>query len=426
MNYFLGKRVERFVGFEANLDEAIYALSSGLDLVGIDDVQHGKRTAFMALETARPIDWDPQTRRDLYYAALIHDLGVSSTEVHRHLVSELEWGNADKHCEIDAELLRGFRPLAHLADILRHHHTHWHELQSGPLPKPDALRANLIFLADRVDALRAQHLLAGGSNAAAHVRGLIPQYRGSFFHPQLVDLFLEASKETLFWERLFPDKLEPYLRTTYPPEPSHTIGMEDIRDLARLFAHIVDAKSPYTARHSEGVAQLSCYLAHRLELADDEIKLLEVAALLHDLGKLRVPDRILDKPGPLDSSERLIMYQHPLDSYRILVQIEAFDQVARWAGLHHQTPSGDGYPDAFRNEALPLQARIISTADVFQALAQDRPYRAALKPQAILSVLKIEADRGHLDSTIVALMAENLDDCWRAATSPFSGCLQGR
>lgn len=412
--------------FEVNLDEAIYALSGGLDLVGIDDVQHGKRVAFMALETARPFGWDGATLRDLYHASLIHDLGVSSTEVHRHLVSEMEWENAEQHCELDADLLRRFRPLAHLADLLLYHHTHWDQLKSGPLPEHDALLANLIFLCDRVDALRAQHLLAGGTEPSAHVRGLIPQYRDSFFHPQLVDCFMEVSQAPLFWERLFPRPLEEYLTKTYPPDPARTIGLADIRDLARLFAHIVDAKSPYTARHSEGVAQLSCYLAQRLGLRDEELEILDVAALLHDLGKLRVPDRILDKPAPLDASERQIMYRHPLDSFSILDQIEGFDQVAKWAGLHHETPCGDGYPDTFRREALPLQSRIISAADVFQALAQDRPYRPALPPKTILSVLQQEAERGHLDRAIVALIADNLEACWQAATVPLEGRCPGR
>lgn len=405
-----------------NLDQAVYVLSGGLDFVGIDDIQHGKRVAYMALETAQPLGLDMPTRLDLYYAALIHDLGVSSTEVHRHLVNELEWERADEHCDIAADLLQEFGPLAHLSGVLRYHHTHWEDIPSTPLSERDALLANLIFLCDRVDAIRAQRIQAGDRDPGAASREVIGRYRGTMFQPMLVDAFLDVSASPLFWERLAPDALENTLSTRYPPDPTHTINLEEVRHLGRLFAHVVDAKSPFTARHSEGVAQLSCYLARRMGLTEQELELIDVAALLHDLGKLRVPDAILEKPAPLDMAEQGVMRRHAHDSYDLLERIDGFREVARWAGMHHETPVGDGYPEDFRHEQLPLPARVISVADVFQALAQDRPYRRGLAPEEILPVLELEVERNHLDGEIVALVAEDLDQCWKVAVSGEEHC----
>jgi len=351
-----------------NLDQALYVLSDGLDFVGIDDNQHGKRVACMALQTSAQLTLDDRTRHDLYYAALIHDIGVSSTEAHHHLVNELEWQRLQDHCDAAATLLRPFRPLSHLAELLRYHHAHWDTLTASPLSPREQRLANLIFLCDRVDAVRAQRIAAGDRDPAPATREVIASHRGTFFDPELVDAFMTTSAGARFWERLAPEPLERFFLEHFPPNPAHIIGLEDMHDLGRLFAHVVDAKSPYTARHSQGVAQIACLLARRLGFTAEEAQLVAIAALLHDLGKLRVPDAILDKSGPLDAEEQKVMRRHADDSYALLKRIDGFAAVAEWAGLHHETPRGDGYPETLRKSALPVQARIISVADFFQAL----------------------------------------------------------
>lgn len=399
-----------------NLDQALYVLSGGLDLVGVDDVHHGKRTAYLALRIAEGLPLDEVARTGIFHAALIHDLGVSGTEVHRSLVDELDWERAREHCDAGAALVAAFRPLAHLAGILRHHHTHWDELPRSGLPRRDGIVANLVFLADRVDVIRARRRGEGHPDPDEAVREVIARLAGTYFEPEWVARFLEASAEPSFFANLAPGPLEAWFAEHQPPDPSHGIGLADVRELGRLFAHVVDAKSPFTARHSEGVARLACALARRFGLPAERVALLEVAALLHDLGKLRVPDHILDKAGPLDARERAVMRRHAEDTYELLRRIDGLEEVATWAGLHHETPSGEGYPRSVGGEALSLPARIISVADVFQALAQDRPYRAGLLPGEILAVLDDEARRDRLDRDVVAMVARDVDGCWRAAT----------
>jgi HD-GYP domain-containing protein (c-di-GMP phosphodiesterase class II) len=405
---------------EINLDQAVFVLSESLDFVGVDDMQHGKRVTCLCLETATALGIGTAAARDLYHAALLHDIGVSSTRIHRQLINEIEWSHAEAHCHTGAELIGRFPPLAHLQDVILHHHSHWTELARSDLGAQERQLANLIFLCDRVDAVRAQRMQAGDPEPAAAIRATIAQFGGTLFDPRLVDAFLAISGTAGFWSLLEPERLGRYFSETRPPHPEMVIGLGEARDLAQLFAHVVDAKSPYTARHSEGVARLTCRLARKLGLAGERLMLIEIAALLHDLGKLRVPDEILDKRGALSRDEWHVMQRHSDDSEHILARIEGFASIARWAGLHHETLAGDGYPCGLADGRIPIEARIISVADVFQALAQDRPYRAGLAPDAVLAILREEVARQHLDGGIVQRVAADLEGCWQAAVGHFA------
>jgi len=399
-----------------DLNQAVFVLSDALDFVGVDDLRHGKRVAYMSLECAAAgLGLDDPARARLCQAGLIHDIGVSSTRVHRHLVNELEWSDAQDHCQVGAELLEGFAPLAHMAGIIRYHHTHWRAMGDSGLPYQDALLANLIFLTDRVDALRAQQLEQGNSHPEAVVRSTISRFAGDFFAPQLVEAFLGVSSGAGFWIGLERGNLDAYFASHLPRCQARRLDQSEARGLAQLFAHVVDAKSHYTFRHSEGVARLAALLAQRRGIEGERLALLEIAALLHDLGKLRVPDEILEKPASLDVSEWHVMQRHSLDSHNILERIDGLKEVAEWAGLHHETPRGDGYPFGYRDAQVPLEARIISVADVFQALAQERPYRKPLAPEAILTELRRQAALGHLDREVVTMVSGDLYACWRAA-----------
>jgi putative nucleotidyltransferase with HDIG domain len=147
---------------------------------------------------------------------------------------------------------------------------------------------------------------------------------------------------------------------------------DELYRLGEIFARIVDAKSPFTAEHSVGVARLARYLGERLGLEAGHVDRLEIAALLHDLGKLRVPDEILDKPGRLDARERKIINAHSFETFRILRGIRGFEEIALWAACHHEEPDGSGYPST-STPPRRLEARILRVADIFQAMVQSAP-----------------------------------------------------
>jgi HD-GYP domain-containing protein (c-di-GMP phosphodiesterase class II) len=182
-----------------------------------------------------------------------------------------------------------------------------------------------------------------------------------------------------------------------------------------MFANCVDAKSRYTAEHSQGVSRLSRALAEWVGMPAEQCQRVEIAGLLHDLGKLRVPDEVLDKPGPLSDAERAVMDRHIFDTCRVLELITGFEDIARWACQHHERLDGSGYPYRTSRQHLSMPARILAVADIFQALAQERPYRASWPPEKIVDDLRVKAADGQLDRYIVDLVSTRAAECWDLA-----------
>ena len=398
-----------------DLGQAIHALSDALDLVGVDEVFHGKRVGFMATQCGRALGLSELALEELFHAALLHDCGVSSTYVHRRLINELDWEDAERHCIKGGELLDRFPPLAHLAPIIRYHHTHWDALDALGVPESIARLSNLIYLADRVDALARPHYERDLLLARHTIREMVERLSGSYFAPELATLFLRVSENEAFWLSLEPRHL---IRFIYERERECRpipISFPELRQLALLFAQVVDAKSPYTMEHSLGVAQLARFLAEQAGLSGETCAKIEVAGLLHDLGKLQVPDEILEKHGALTPEERAMIQRHSFETYQILRGIAGLEDITLWAAYHHETPDGRGYPFHCRGTDLTIEMRIIAVADVFEALAQQRPYRKPLPPDEILDMLRVFVRDHRLDGAVVELAGRHLQEIWQIA-----------
>ncbi len=399
-----------------DLRHVVFALSDALDLVGIDDLAHGKRVGIMAAECARAQGAEAREIARMFDLGLLHDVGVSSTVTHGHLVAEFDWESSQVHCEVGHALLHDFAPLAWMALPIRYHHTRWERMPRTLLPAQDALAANLVYLVDRVDALAAAHYADGSLLISTQgIRDQIAGHAGSYFAPELVELFLEVSRSEAFWLSLEPRAVQAYLAEMLAQGQTHATGMAELRQLAGIFSRIVDAKSPFTAQHSLGVAKLSRHLAERLGVGPGHCDKIEVAGLLHDIGKLRVPDEVLDKPARLDERERKVMNTHSFETYQILRPIPGFEEIAAWAAWHHEEPDGNGYPFHLPADRLPLEARILRVADIFQAMAQDRPYRAGLPAGAVADFMQGLARQGRIDPAILAAATADMDAAMAAA-----------
>lgn len=401
---------------QVDLWQLVYTLSDALDLVGVNDRYHGKRVAVMAATIGEELGWDRLVLEKVFFGGLLHDSGVSSTRVHKQLVSELDWSGANTHCELGEALLSEFTPLKHLAPLVRYHHTHWDELIEIGLPGEIARLSNLIYLVDRVDALASKHYGLDLLLMRNQIRGTIGRHRASNFAPELVEAFLEVSFKESFWLRLEPNHVKGSTLVWLPRPSMLELESSDVRHLAKIFASIVDAKSPFTAQHSIGVAQLSRWLAQSAQLPQNKCDQLEIAGMLHDLGKLVVPDEILEKPGELDLPEMAIIRQHSFETYQILKQIPGFEEIAGWAAYHHEALNGRGYPFHLGEDELDFESRIVAASDVFQALAQQRPYRPSLSAKKILRKMNYRVRTGRLDDDVVGLVSNHLDDAWQAAT----------
>ncbi len=403
----------------ADLRHVIYALSDALDLVGVDDVAHGKRVGIMAAECAKGLNWPAAEVQFVFDLGILHDIGVSSTQTHQHLVSEFDWAGSQHHAIVGHDLLKDFAPLAHMALPVRYHHTRWETLVATRVDPTVARHANLILLVDRVDALAAPYYASG--NVLQHrsaIQAEIQQRSGTYFAPELVDGFLAVSRHEAFWLLLEPRSVASYLQDTLAREMPYDASLADLRQLAQIFAQIVDAKSPFTATHSVGVAAVARRLAERMQVPPENCDKLEIAGLLHDLGKLRVPDAILDKPSKLDPDERLVINTHSFETLQILRNIRGFEDIAPWAAYHHEEPHGSGYPFGLDGDTLPLEARILRVADIFQAMVQDRPYRKGLSREEVQNFMTQLETQGRVEHQINAILLEYLDEMMSAARQP--------
>lgn len=399
-----------------NLRQVIYVLSDTLDLVGVDDLNHGKRVAYIASRVADAAGLDEEQVDNILHAGLLHDCGVSSSREHQRIVGAFNFKNPEDHCFRGHDLLAGIGPLAHLAPVVRNHHYRWNALQRMDLPPEVAFHANCIYLADRTDVLRKE---SSGENillARRKIRQAIEERRGGVFAPRLVDAFLDVSAAEAFWLDLDPEPLRVYLDSAMRRHRTEDLEFGELRQLVDLFARIIDAKSTFTAEHSQGVARVARLLAQKTGFSEERCDLIEIAGLLHDLGKLVIPDHILEKTGPLDREEWAIMMCHTFYTLQILSRIEGLEEIAEWGAFHHEALSGKGYPFRHDGARLSPEARIMAVADVLQALSQDRPYRPSMPAGKILSIVKKMVAANKLDGAVVAVAEENFTACMAAAT----------
>jgi putative nucleotidyltransferase with HDIG domain len=176
------------------------------------------------------------------------------------------------------------------------------------------------------------------------------------------------------------------------------------------FAAVVDAKSPWTHQHSERVAAISTGMAQVLGFDEPAVRELRRAALLHDIGKLSISNRILDKPGSLTEAERVTFHEHPLLGERILGRVPGFGSLAAIASAHHERLDGSGYPRGLTADELSMPMRVLAVADAYDALISERPYRPAHTSERALEMIRADVP-SRLDpeafEALLALLAES-------------------
>jgi putative nucleotidyltransferase with HDIG domain len=255
--------------------------------------------------------------------------------------------------------------------------------------RPARFRGEEIPIAARI-LLLAQTLDVFTWNEGAEVALEMAKRRaGTWFDPRLVEACTGLAHHLSAWRSQQLVSLQHAVRMRDPAPQMQLAGEGALADVAEAFASIVDAKSPFTQRHSRRVADITMAIA-REQGVDSEM--FRVAALLHDLGKLAVPNSILDKPGPLTEPEWKIMRRHPEDSLRILQRLKGLGAWANVAAAHHERLDGQGYHLALDAARLNQEARILAVADVYESLTADRPYRSSLTRSATFKIL--ESGRG--------------------------------
>ncbi|MGA8041503.1 MAG: HD domain-containing phosphohydrolase [Terracidiphilus sp.] len=427
-----------------SLAELLSALSFALDLTEGAVPGHALRSCVLGMRLARELRLPPAELAGLYYALLLKDIGCSSnaarlcqiigggderlvkagvkledwTRPSRPRASTLRllWNSVlpdagplrraagilrigltqhrnieemiNLRCDRGASILRKLGLGNATAEAVRCLDEHWDG--SG---YPNHRTGYQIPLAARILAI-AQHLdvFASGKGAEAAMT-VLRERSGRWFDPELVRVADHLHRIGTLWPGALARMPEQETRRAalhLAPSEETSVEAADIDHICEAFADVVDAKSSFTYRHSLGVTDAAMRIAERLSLSEERRRLVHRAALLHDIGKLRVPNSILDKAGKLTEDEWQIVQEHPRLTREILSRIRPFGRLALIAGAHHERLDGTGYPDRLTARQLPLEARILAVADAYGALIEDRSFRSGLAPEQVIAIMTRE------------------------------------
>jgi len=425
---------------DIRLSEVISALSYALDVTEGQPMGHAVRSCAIGMRVGEELGLGPVDRSSLFYALLLKDAGCSSNAAKvcalfgaddfevkrdRKLVNHLDTAESLRYvvrnarpdgsplarmkqlvtivksgaegsraitelrCERGADIARKIELSEDTAQAIRALDEHW-----DGQGYPDSLAGAAIPLLGRILCLAQTAEVFFAEDGLDGVLEVVEERRGTWFDPDLVDALRSTRHDDAFWSALAGSAPHAVV-AAFEPEDRVLVADEDRLDrVAEAFAAIVDAKSPYTGRHSEGVARIAVSIGDVMGYRGRELNDLRRAALLHDIGKLGVSNLILDKPGMLDYAEWVQMRRHPELTARILERVTAFRPLADVASAHHERLDGRGYHRGLGAEQLNTTARILAVADVCEALSADRPYRDAMPREKMLGIMRDDAGPG--------------------------------
>lgn len=449
-------------GTSIRFAEIMSALSFALDLMEDAEIGHSVRCCLLGMRIADGARLSAEEKRSLYYALLLKDIGCSSnsarlceiiggderaikagvkledwTQPHKPSVSALQllWNhvlpesnvfhraarigrialsqhrnNAEMitlRCDRGASIVRKLGLGEAVAAAVRFLDEHWNGSGYPERRKRDEIPmlARICSIAQHLDIFASEH----GTDRAISV---LEDRSGAWFDPELVrivhslhaggTLWIGATRgsgEEETWRRVMD----------WAPAEDDQLAAGEIDNICEAFADVVDAKSPFTFRHSMGVTDAANAIAEQMGLSLERRQLVRRASLLHDLGKLGVSNAILDKRAELTGPEWKVVKGHPGLTFQILNRVSAFQQVALVAGEHHEKLDGSGYPYGKTAGELCLESRIIGVADVYGALAEDRPYRASLDTAQVIAILQKEVPH-RLDAACFEALKDVLFD----------------
>jgi HD-GYP domain-containing protein (c-di-GMP phosphodiesterase class II) len=388
-----------------NFGNLVLSLSDAMDLSNSLLHQHQQRTAFMVWKMGEAGGIQKEFLEQCFIAALLHDIGALSLEEKINL-RNYELDDVERHCIIGNILLEKIPWFGNAGKLIRYHHKEWQKWDQT-IENDIVFGSQLISLADFIERQITPE--PDILNQRYNIINNLKNISGTQFHPQLVELFTDISEIEEFWLDLVSPRLYSILLNNGPFRDIQ-IDFENITLISELFRNIIDFKSRFTSTHSSGVAACASILSKIFGLTEKETELMYVAGNIHDLGKLAVPNSILEKPGKLSAYEFNIMKSHTYHSYSIISTITGLKDIAEWAAFHHEKLDGSGYPFHCKEYELSTNSRIMMVADIFTALAENRPYRKAMSREEITDILNNFSERKLLDSNITDLVLNNYNE----------------
>jgi HD-GYP domain-containing protein (c-di-GMP phosphodiesterase class II) len=382
-----------------NLLNLVLSLSDALDLAGPEISQHQIRTAFIVWELGRAANMRSELLDQLFISALFHDIGALSPDekiaVHNDQVADL-----DAHCIRGQRLLETVPMFKPCAGIVRFHHRLWPDWDNTT--ETDlGLQSQILGLADRLERFidRDIYILHQNEDLISRISSL----SNHEINPLVIDLLKSVAVREDFWLDIVSPRLYAILLRNAPCRGVE-IELEQLIVISEFVRNLIDFRSEFTITHSAGVSAAASTIADLFGLTELETELMKVAGNLHDLGKVAIPNAILEKPDKLTDQEFAVMRQHTYLTHTVLGSIGGIQQITEWAAFHHEKLDGSGYPFHLDAKRINTGARIVAVADVFTALAEDRPYRKGLNKEGVLSVLRDWGAKNLLDKNIIGLV----------------------
>ncbi len=373
----------------------------GFNVYNHNFANHSKRTALVALYIAEKLNYEGERLKNLYMAACTHDIGAVEAFAESHSDKNFIY----EHSEFGSNIIKKLPLDKSISRFIKFHHESWdgsgpNGLSGSDIPE----EAQIIHIADMFEFIydddqsyRAQR---------DYILTWIKSRRGRLFSKHITDAFLEACIPERFWLDMENINNNQFILTRKYPSLKTPITLNSMRNISMVFAAIIDKKSNFTHEHSIGlfnhVSQFSKYYGFN----EEETMKMKIAALLHDIGKLSVPNQILDKPGKLTAEEFSIIKSHTYYTKLILSNIEGMEDIAQWAANHHETLRGTGYPEGLDAKQLCHKSRIMAVCDIYQALTEDRPYREGMSKEKALGIIDSMVEIGNIDRAVVKALKE--------------------
>ncbi len=362
---------------------------------------HSKKTALISIFIAKALGYKASRLDNLYIAAFLHDIGAvdafCSCHENKSFITE--------HSDFGAKIVKCLPVDPYISDIIRFHHEHFDGSGFNKLDKYNIPEeSSIIHVADMFELMYDENLPS--MIQREKILSWLKETRGRLFSPDVVDALLSIAKSDRFWLDIENINTDTDILDRMQPLISTPVSLDKLKDIALVFAAIIDKKSKFTHQHSVGLTNHAERFSQYYGFCEEKKTKMEIAALLHDLGKLSVPNHILDKPAGLTKEEYTIIKSHTYYTKLILQKINGMEEIAAWAANHHETLRGSGYPERIGSEELSLESRIIAVCDIYQALTEDRPYRPGMPKEKAVSIIESLVEKGDLDAEVVKTLKE--------------------
>lgn len=380
--------------------DLIGGFANAMNLISPELQNHHERVSYLAYRMAETMGMEETHRNLAFFGGLLHDIGgIMGRESISLFDLEL---NAGEVALAGASLLRMFPVTEPFAPVVQVSQTPWQRLHANL--KAPRLIGQMVHLADAVALLldSSRPVL----NQVGQIREMVHSGADSEFSPEVLAAFdTLCGRESVWMDLLY----RPQFFLDLIPD-NRWISLDETVKLTQFMSKIIDFRSPFTAMHSAGVAATACALAELVGMSGDECKMMRIAGYVHDIGKMKIPNEILEKPGKLTEEEFNVMKEHAYYSWIILKDVKGFEQITEWAALHHEKLNGNGYPFHLSASELSLGSRIMTVADIFSAITEERPYRKSMDRERVIGVLRGDAERGLLSDRLVNLLVEHYED----------------